>query len=444
MSAAHVVLVAILLCSALIQWTNIRETHVVAPGRPDAASYVSYAYNLREYGVYSRDRTWNAPTPSRPVADSVSPPGYPLFLVPFMRGAPDMDFMARVVLAQAGLGVISTLLVFLLAARILHPMLACTVALLAAITPQLSVISVYVLTESLFTCLLLASTWAFVRATQSTRTNAWLLAGFLFGLCCLVRPTLQALPPLALAVIALVPRWRHWLRGALLATACWAALLAPWVVYQRSLPRDSDQPSLFRATIYHGSFPDFVYDGHVENFGYPARDDPHAAQIMASNAGLAEWVGGRMRAAPLRYLRWYVLGKPRYFLAWDDNVAAMGDVFIYPVDASPYFNRPMFRLTHALMVGLHWPLMLLGIAGGVLALGHQRWLALVPGARRGACVVGIVFLSAIVFHVIGAPYPRYGIPFWPLAYLLAIAAAATTIDRMRALRRPNRLSNGMT
>ncbi|MEO6137417.1 MAG: hypothetical protein ABIP11_01970, partial [Luteimonas sp.] len=238
-----------------------------------------------------------------------------------------------------------------------------------------------------------------------------------------------------LVAIALVPQWRHWLRGMLLATVCWGALMAPWVVYQCSLPSTPEQPSLFRATIYHGSFPDFVFDGHVENFGYPSRDDPHVAEIMASNAGLAKWVGGRMRAAPLRYLRWYLIGKPSYFLAWDDNVAAMGDAFIYPVDASPYFTRPLFRLTHALMLGLHWPLMLLAIIGAILACGRDRWLDVSARARVGSRAVGIVFLSAIVFHVIGAPYPRYGIPFWPLAYLLAIVAGITVTAWLAVLRR---------
>lgn len=433
-TAIRILLVLILLCSALIQWTTIRETHVVAPARPDAASYVSYAYNLREYGVYSRAHTWASLAPSTPVADAVSPPGYPLFLAPFLRDKPDVAFMDRVVLAQAVLGVVTTLFVFLLAARVLTPALACIPALFTALTPHMATISTYLLTESLFSCLLMMSAWAFARAAQAGRSRNWALAGGLFGLCCLVRPTLQLLLPAALITVGLVRRWRHWLRPVALATACWAVLLLPWLVYKQSLPPTPDQPNLLRATLYHGSFPDFMYENQPRNYGYPYRDDPHAEEIMASDAGLRKWVGARIRAEPLRYLRWYLLGKPRYFLSWGNDVAGMGDIYIYPVDASPFFSRPLFRGIHALMFGLHWPLMLLGIVGALIAWWRPRWLGLAPSALVGARVAALVFMTAILLHMVGAPYPRYGIPFRPLAYVLAVAAAAAGFKQARAAR----------
>ena len=91
------------------------------------------------------------------------------------------------------------------------------------------------------------------------------LAGALFGLCCLVRPTLQLLLPLSLLVIALVRRWRNMVRPVALATACWAVLLAPWFVYQQSIPASPGNPNLLRMTLYHGSFPDFMYEGQQKN-----------------------------------------------------------------------------------------------------------------------------------------------------------------------------------
>ena len=181
----------ILLCSAFVQWTTVNETVVVMPARPDAASYISYAYNLRAYGIYSRTNTWSSPPVQQPRADAVSPPGYPLFPSMFMRDNPDFAFMRRVTLAQAGLGVITALFTFLMAARVVAPPLACVVALLTALSPHLASVSTFLLTESLFTCLLFLSLWALVRAVQINRVRDWALAGAAFGLCCLVRPTLQ-------------------------------------------------------------------------------------------------------------------------------------------------------------------------------------------------------------------------------------------------------------
>jgi hypothetical protein len=44
------------------------------------------------------------------------------------------------------------------------------------------------------------------------------------------------------------------------------------------------------------------------------------------------------------------------------------------------------------------------------------------GERRQAMrLLAIVFAVIIVMHLVGAPYPRYGIPFRPLVYLLGIA-----------------------
>ncbi|WP_159017297.1 glycosyltransferase family 39 protein [Cognatiluteimonas profundi] len=416
-----------------MQWTTIRETHVVAPARPDAASYVSYAYNLRTFSVYSRAHTWLEKAPGIPAADAVSTPGYPLFLTAFMRDKPDLGFMYRVVTAQAILGVLTTLLVFLLARMVLTPPLACVPALLTALTPQMETISTYLLTESLFTALLVLSTLLFAAAIRSRRPWQWALAGTVFALCCLVRPTLQLLLPLTLVLMFLVKGWRRLIRPVALATACWVVLLLPWFAYKESIPTSQENPNLLRASLYHGSFPDFMYEGQKLNFGYPYRDDPHAAEIMASYAGLEKWVGARVRAEPLHYLQWYLIGKPRYFLSWYP-VAAASDIFIYPVDASPFISRPSFQLMHALMVGLHWPLMLFGIGGALLSWVRPQSLGLSTGALGTARLTGLMFLSAILLHMIGAPFPRYSIPFRPLAFILAVAAAVAATRTANALR----------
>ena len=413
-------LLSVLLCASWVQWTTARETHTPSGGGPDAASYVAYAYNLREYGVYSRMQTWNAP--ARPTPDAVSPPGYPIFLTAFMRGAPDIAFLHRVVLAQAGLGVLTALFAYLLALRIAGVGVAFVAGLLSAITPHLATIGTYLLTESLFTCLLMASMWAFVCAIQGDRRSVWAIAGILFGACCLVRPTLQALLPVTWIFVVCSPHWRGRWKSLAIASACWCLLLVPWFAYKYTLP-PSSQPDLFRATLYHGSFPDFMYQGDPQTFDVAYRYDPHAAEIMASYAGLRKWVGARMRAEPARYLNWYLLGKPAAFLSWDNGPLGTGGAFIYRVDASPYISRFSFGLTNAVMRFLHWPLMLLGIVGAAAVLIRPRVIAAVADPASTQLLAWIA-VAAIVFHCIGAPYPRYGIPFWPVFYIMGMTLLA--------------------
>lgn len=418
--------------SAWLQWTTVSETHTLGSG-PDAISYASYAYNLRTFGVYSREQTWNTEHPGVPKADAVSTPGYPIFLMPFMPGKPDLAFMYRVVKTQGILGIATTLLIFLLARMALSPLMACIPALLTALTPQMETISTYLLTESLFTFLLALSVLLFAVAARSGRRWHWALAGTIFAMCCLVRPTLQLLLPLALVGTILVPRWRHLILPIALSTACWAVLLVPWFAYKQSIPTGPDNPDLLRASLYHGSFPDFIYEGHVESVGFSYLDDPHAAEIMGSYAGLRKWVGGRMRAQPIRYLNWYLFGKPRYFLSW--YRIASEDIYIYRVDASPFLSRPSFQMIHALMVGLHWPLMWLAIGGSVLSCVRQRALGLTAAGAATTRLVALVFLAAIALHMIGAPYPRYSIPFRPLAFVLAVVAATAIVRKTSAVRR---------
>jgi hypothetical protein len=238
---------------------------------------------------------------------------------------------------------------------------------------------------------------------------------------------LQPLLPIAAMLLALLPAWRaRWREGAIAFTFA-AVLLLPWFAYRHAHPA---KPDLLRATLYHGAFPGFMYDDHPETLGMGYRYDPKADEALASNAGLLHVVASRMRAQPTRYARWYILGKPAYFLAWDNRAGGTDDIFIYPVASSPFLDKPVFRAIRAFMHALHWPLMLLGVATALAACLRSRWFTGLadPTALRALALVAI---GAILLHMIGAPYPRYGIPFRPLFYLLASAGFAMVWMRLK-------------
>ena len=56
------------------------------------------------------------------------------------------------------------------------------------------------------------------------------------------------------------------------------------------------------------------------------------------------------------------------------------------------------------------------VAGCGIALIRPSWLGLADSTRIPAQFVAVLVAYFFAIHVIGAPYPRYGIPLRPLVY----------------------------
>ena len=429
-AAAVLVLLAL---SAFLQFSVVLGTKVNDPIRADAEKYVSYAYNLKHAGIFSHVNTWEGADASTRTAtpDKLTLPGYPAFLTLFLDGYPDDAFVRRVVLAQAALGVVSTLLAYLIALRLLPLPWAFATGVLVATSPHMATISTYLITEALFTALLLAATLSAVVAIESPgRRWHWMAAGVLFGVACLVRPQLQLLPLLAFALVLGVRRWRYRLPHALLAVTCFAAVIGPWHARNALLATPAGQPDLLVNTLYHGSFPNMMYRDDPETYGNPYFYDPDRAQVTRNLSSLVAHVGMLFSAEPVRYARWYLVGKPGFFLSWG-MLDAVGGIFIYPAEQSPYLDRGLFKTLRALNFLVHWPLMLLGLLGACLALWKPHVLAAERTRQVAAAVLAAVFLYAIALHMVGTPLSRYAIPFRPLIYTLALAATRALWLRWR-------------
>jgi len=430
----HVVTALLLLAlSAFLQFSVVLGTKVNDPIRADAGKYVAYAYNLKHADVFSYINTWEVPAATRvPIPDKLTLPGYPAFLTLFMETYPDDAFIRRVTAAQAMLGVVSTLLAFLIALRLLPLAWAFTAGVLIATSPHMATISTYLITEALFTALLLAATFTSVVAIEPTgRRRHWVAAGLLLGLACLVRPQLQLLPLLAVALVLGVRRWRTRLPHVLLAVTCFAAVIGPWHARNAMLATPAGQPDLLVNTLYHGSFPNMMYRDDPETYGNPYFYDPDRAQVTRSLLSLAEHVGTLFSEEPVRYAQWYLIGKPGFFLSWG-MLDAVGGVFVYPAEQSPYLDRGLFKVLRSLNFLIHWPLMLLGLLGACLALWKPHVLAAERTRQVAAAVLAAIFLYAIALHMFGTPLSRYAIPFRPLIYILALGAARALWLRMRS------------
>jgi 4-amino-4-deoxy-L-arabinose transferase-like glycosyltransferase len=427
----HLPIVLLLLFTAGLQLYVSWETVFDQPLRADAGEYFSYAYNLHRSGVYSLHPWWLEAPPGGVQPDSIRPPGYPLFLLALGAPRAQFDYLLRIELAQGVLAVLSVLLVYVLGRRFLPRGMAFAAAAVTAASPHLSTLATNVLSETLFTFMLLLATYASVLALEARPRKRWpwLWAGAAWGLASLVRPTVELLPPLLAAAAFLLPACKSLRSGAAIGLLGFALALAPWAWRNTHADVQSPSSSLMVKALAHGSYPGFMYQDRPETFGFPYRFDPEAERIARDLPSVLHHIAGRFREEPVRYALWY-LAKPGYFLAWG-NIQGW-DIFVVPVTRSPWAqDRLLYGLRLAEQL-LHWPLMLLGLGGAVMLLRSR-----VPQERQAAAMVAIVVAYAVGFHIVVAPFPRYGVPFRPLLYLLAMLPLLALVSRAPRLAQSN-------
>ena len=412
-------LTLVLLASAFIQLTVVSRSESNGPFGADAGDYFSYAYNLHWHGVYSQERPDGGAEEARqPRPDNLRPPGYPLFLAAVGTPEPTPEYLLRVGIVQAVLSVASVGLVFAIGAVMFGRRWALLPAALTALLPHFALQSTYLLSETLFAFLMLASVLVTILAWRSQRLGAWVAAGLLWAACSLVRSTPQYLPLLALAGVYALPSLKPARRGATIAVLGFALAMSPWLLRNLSPEVDKPASNLMVKALLHGSYPDFTYAGDPATFGFPYRFDPQSEANSRDLPTVLHYIAGRFRAEPMTYLRWYLLDKPRYFLAWG-NVQGW-DIFVLEPLRSPYNEQPLFYATRKVSEALHPWLMWLGVLGSLLLLAPSRWHRLDPNARAAAAIVAVVVAYGVALHIVVAPFPRYGVPFRPLLFLLAM------------------------
>jgi 4-amino-4-deoxy-L-arabinose transferase-like glycosyltransferase len=419
----RLLLLLVLSLSALLQLTVVARTQVNAPLRVDAMDYFSYAVNLRDHGVYSLQRDWYTGHHAPLQSDKIRPPGYPLLLLA-LDPQVSWDWLRRLGYLQGLMAVLSVWLVHRIGRRFLSEELALLAAALTATCPALVVLSTYVLSEAFFTLLLLAALLASLAAMR--HREDWkraVAAGLLWGAASLVRSTAQFLPMAFVALAWLLPSLAGLRRTSAFCLLGFALAMSPWLLRNLGVPPEAPGTSLMVKALAHGSYPDFEYHGDPASYGYPYRHDPEAEARARDLPAVLGYIARDFRAQPLHMLRWYLLSKPVMFLSWTDPQG--WDMFIYAVNRSPYFEPGLLRVSWRLMRLAHWPLVLLGVGGMVLALFARRATRLDGEARDAAALVALVLAYAIAFHMIVAPFPRYNLPFRPLVFLLAMLCLQT-------------------
>jgi hypothetical protein len=392
-------------------------------------------------------------------------PLYPLFLAGLIQTVgPSLD---RLLTMQHLLGLVTIGLTYLLGRLAFGTLAAGVAALAVAINGSLLTMERLLISEALYTPLLLATLAALIGAVRSGHMALWLLAGILLGLGTLCRPL--GIGVLLVALVALpftaMPRGRR-LRGTGLLLLGAAICVAPWIVRQ-SLVHD-------RAVV-NGGLGDAMFS-RVRRYDptFALRDDgrpvPEADRairarifelapqyeypreiraVLRQELGIGDVEADRI----LRDVAWTVISQDpgRYVLG---TLSMTGRLLrgSDPGLVDLWISVERDRVLQGWPASLRWALATEHPRDDTVAFYRARWLlaiyrddlwsgvpvlALAPlGAawafaahrRSGAAMIPLVVLSQIVLYVaLDGPLFRYRFPYQPLVIILGAAGLALVV-----------------
>lgn len=225
-------LVAVLALALVLRAGLVVATPDFAPFG-DPVDYDRIAVSLAELGSFPAT---GLADPGGPTA--LRPPAYPLLLAATYEVTGQRFTAGRLV--GALLGTATVLLVYLIAARLFDRRIALWSAGVAAVAPPLVLLNGSLLSESLFTPLVLAVALCVLAHRERGRRWLAVAAGVLLGLAVLTRSNGLVLAlPVAIGLAHGAGRAR--LAAPAIALACTALVLVPWTVrnaatFERFLP----------------------------------------------------------------------------------------------------------------------------------------------------------------------------------------------------------------
>lgn len=311
-------------------------------------------------------------------------------------------------LTQAILSAFTLWVGYLLAKELLGPKAGLVCLAVFAIHPVSIVGSWLILTEFLFTPLLLAAIWFTLRAIKDLgRTRRLLPVGILWGLTALTRGAAAGFFLLVLISLLLKRgRVRLSLTAALVAGLSFLAVLSPWTV--RNYTRYGgfmliDNTAAFNLWLTNTpgiSIREFSHDRwqRIEN------------QIERQNTGIREGLK-LIHSDPARYAE---RCRQRFSQFWSSGS-------LYPtIDVNRYSGDHRVSLFRRVLAKcgpiIHWVILIPALAGIGLSLKHRSYLVL----------SGFVGYLTLV-HALLVANPRHRSPLIPLLIILGIFGVLETI-----------------
>ena len=408
----------------------IYDTHIAR----DAQHYVDYGYNLFHYHTYSKQRA-----SSHPMPDSLRSPGYPLFIAFFMTVYGDVDYLPKLIYAQAVLGALLAPMALYVGIHFLPVGVALTAALMVAISPHLITTTSCALTETLFSFLLLSAIAVLYYAIGRTpRTLYYFLAALLFGLAYLTNETVLFIPILIVALWLIHLRIRKhkiitntYFKCMIVFTAVFGCFPLMWILRGFiNVPVDAPRGS-HRAiiTMSHGAYPSFSHNNPNHKYA-PYKDDPMQPMFGTSLENFSKILWERVEKEPIRYTSWYLFGKPYYLWSWD-IIQGSGDIYINPVKISLFEASQISKAIRFATKALHPFLLLLAFSSVPLFYVKYRGLFSTETVTALPLLPMLICIYFTGLYMIFAPWPRYSIPLRPMLYLTACWTFSNLISYFR-------------
>ncbi|HEX8135986.1 MAG TPA: glycosyltransferase family 39 protein [Pyrinomonadaceae bacterium] len=387
----------------------------------DGLVYLAAARNLVFHHIFSHGQgtTDLVPTVSHP-------PLYPALIALLWHGRPAP--LATVALLQVVLSAATVALLYLTARDRFGRAVALVAAAALALAPMTSHYTTLILTETLFTFLLMLGTfwWGRKRA---------LLCGIAFGLAALTRTTMLPFLLLLLLVL-LLPGWRERWRVHLSIALVGLALSSIWIVRDfvvagRFVPvaTGSGQNLLF-GTIETSLTGGLYWTGSrwtTEQREIPVFQADEALPEASRDRARARRAVERIAADPLGWLLVRAKQYPKFFL---DTGPYVLDPDNNPAAAPPRTSRLLSLLVKVVFVAGN--LFVFALAALGLLLERGRFVSLAH------ITLFPLYLSAI--HLPMWIEPRYSLPMMPMVAifaavaLLRLARVAKDQGRLRAAR----------
>lgn len=410
-------LIAIMVLALGLRVHTVLNTEVIYPFRADAGEYFLYAYNLEHFGIFSASAAGFAQT-GTPEPDAYRTPGYPLFLALFVDGKSSEKMLTQILLTQALLSTLAVYLTFLFCRRIFSGPQSLAVALLTAISPHLINVNTYMLTESLFSFLVVLFFWTLSRMKLNVNLQMFFWLGLILGLASLVRPVIQYFVVLMCFLSLFTFGVRKGGQVGAVLLAGYLLVIGPWMARNLSTLGILVDDQVKYYNLKYGLYPGLMYQDNPKTFGYPYKFDPRVSEVKPELGSVLQEVKRRFTSEPVRHLKWYLYQKGIMYWSWH-MVVGSGEHLIFPVAKSPYFDHPLFTTTSEVMKILHWPLVLLGLLGTILI-----WIPRFNKEYSGEQLLFIRTLSLLLIyftaiHVLSFPLPRYAIPIRPFLYTMA-------------------------
>jgi hypothetical protein len=450
LSLLPLVLALVVAAAMRLELSRVAPPFLVAN---DSADYFSAAYTFLSAGELhlSLKRT----------------PLYPAYLAGLIQvTGPSLD---RLLVAQHVLGLLTVALTYVLGRLAFGPVAAGVAAVAMALNGSMLTMEHLLISENLFTPLLLATLAAFCLALRTNRTSVWLLTGVLLGLCTLSRPLGVAvlLAILALLPFSLTPTRSALLRPAGLLVLGAAICIAPWVirqsmVHERAVVNGGLGDAMFsRVRRYDPTFA-------LRDDGRPVADADRAVRarifelapqyeypreiraVLRQEFGITDVEADRIlrdvaitviTQDPIRYVTGTIQMTGRLLRGSDPGL----------IDLWESVHRD--RVLQGWPAELRWMLATDRSLGDPFAFDRARWVlelyrddlksgmlvlslaplggcwALLARRRTGAAAIPIVVLTQIVMYVaLDGPLFRYRYPYQPLIILMGAAGCALVVQ----------------